>query len=103
MHIGRSELISFKIAVNEAAELYGFPPSTAAFHVINNLRDYSKKEQLKKELSALYLQKYIINEICSRQSQALITLARLQSHGITEDQILYVNNLLEKNGYKISI
>ena len=25
MHIGKSELISFKIAVNETAELYGFP------------------------------------------------------------------------------
>jgi hypothetical protein len=52
MHIGRNELISFKIAVNEAAELYGFPSSTAAFHVINNIRDYNKKGQLKKELSA---------------------------------------------------
>ncbi|MFL6409136.1 MAG: hypothetical protein ACJ71F_18990, partial [Nitrososphaeraceae archaeon] len=30
LHIGRSELISFKIAVNEAAEIYGFPRSTAA-------------------------------------------------------------------------
>jgi hypothetical protein len=41
MHIGITELISFKIAVNEAAELYGFPRSTAAFHVINNIRDYN--------------------------------------------------------------
>ena len=77
LHIGKSELISFKIAVNEAAELYGFPPSTAAVYVPNNLRDYNKKGQLKKELSALYLQKYTIEQLCSSQSQSLITLARL--------------------------
>ena len=43
MHIGKSELISFKIAVNEAADLHGFPRSTAAVYVLNNLRDYNKK------------------------------------------------------------
>jgi hypothetical protein len=32
-------------------------------------------------LSALYLQKYTLDEACSRQSQALITLAKLQSQG----------------------
>jgi hypothetical protein len=48
LHIGKSELISFKIAVNEAAETYGFPRSTAAVYVLNNLRDYNKKGQLKK-------------------------------------------------------
>jgi hypothetical protein len=79
LHISRNELISFKIAVNEAAETYGFPRSTAAFHVINNIRDYNKKGQLKKELSALYLQKYALNEACSRQIQALTNLAKLKS------------------------
>src|SRR5919198_3656660 len=101
MHIGKSELISFKIAVNETAELYGFPRSTAAVYVLNNLRDYNKRGQLKKELSSLYLQKFAINEACSRQSQSLITLARLQSQGITEDRLLYLNNILENSGYNI--
>jgi hypothetical protein len=48
MHIGRSELISFRVAINGASELYGFPPSTAAFHVINNIRDYNKKANSKR-------------------------------------------------------
>jgi hypothetical protein len=103
MHIGKSELISFKIAINEAAELYGFPRSTAAVYVLNNLRDYNKRGQLKKELSSLYLQKFAINEACSRQSQSLITLARLQSQGITEDRLLYLNNFLENNGYNVDM
>jgi hypothetical protein len=43
LHIGKNELISFKIAVNEAAQLFGFPRSTAAVYVLNNLREYIKK------------------------------------------------------------
>jgi hypothetical protein len=64
MRIGKSELISFKIAVNEAAETYGLPRSTAAFHVLNNLRDYNKIGSLKNELSALYFQKYTLDQAC---------------------------------------
>jgi len=101
MHIGKSELISFKIAVNEAVELYGFPHSTAAVYVLNNLRDYNKKGQLQKELSSLYLQKYTVEQLCSSQSQVIMALMNLRGHGITEDRILYLNNFLENNGYNI--
>jgi hypothetical protein len=97
MHVGRSELISFKIAVNEAAELYSFPRSTAAFHVINDIIYYNKRGRLKQELSALNLQKYTINEFCSRHNQAIMALVKLQSYGVREDQIiLCANSLLEK-------
>jgi uncharacterized protein (UPF0335 family) len=33
LHIGKNELISFEVAVSEAAEQYGLPRSTAAIHV----------------------------------------------------------------------
>jgi hypothetical protein len=95
MHIGRSELISFKIAVNEASELYGFPPSTAAFHIINDIMDYNQRGRLKQELSALTFQKYAINEFCSRHSKDIKALLKLQSHGITQEQIISLNNFLE--------
>ena len=101
MHIGKNELISFKVAVNEAAELYRFPSSTAAVYVLNNLRDYNRKGQLKKELSALCLQKYTVEQLCSSQSQVIMALMNLRGHGITEDRILYLNNFLENNGNNI--
>jgi hypothetical protein len=82
LHISKSELISFKIAVNEAAETYGLPRSSAAFHVLNNLRDYNKVGALKKELSRLYLQKFALDEACSRQNQALVSLAKMQNQEI---------------------
>ena len=90
LHIGKSELISFKIAVNEAA----------ALHVLNNLRDYNKKGQLKKELSSLYLQKYAISQFCSLYSQVIMTVLNLQTHGITEEQIISLNTFLENNRHK---
>jgi hypothetical protein len=84
------------IAVNEAAETYGLTSSAAALHVINLLKDYNKRGQLKHELSGLNFQKYAIKEVLSRDSQVLSVLMNLKSHGITEDRILYLNKLLEK-------
>ncbi|MFL6383840.1 MAG: hypothetical protein ACJ712_02575 [Nitrososphaeraceae archaeon] len=100
MGIGKSELISFKIAVNEAAETYGFTPSAAALHVINVIKDYNKRGQLKHELSELNFQKYAINEFCSSRSQVINALMNLRSHGLADDKILQLNNFLENNGIK---
>jgi hypothetical protein len=47
------------------------PLSVAAFRVFNDIRDYNKIGGLKKELSALYLHKFTINEFCSRHSQPI--------------------------------
>jgi hypothetical protein len=102
MHIGKSELISFKIAVNEAAETYGFPRSTAALHVISLIKDHNKKAQLKKELSEPTLQKYAIDRFFSSRSQVIMALMNLHGHGLTDDRILELNNFLESNGYKTS-
>jgi hypothetical protein len=88
--------------VNLGNVTIGLPRSTAAVYVLNNLRDYNKKGQLKHELSELNFQKYAINEFCSNHSQAIMALMNLHSHGITEDQIISLNNLLESNGYKTS-
>lgn len=89
-----------KVAVNEAAEQYGFPRSTAAFHVINNIRDYNKIGGLKKELSRLTTQVVSVSEICFRQNKAMMTMLNLHSRGITEDHIFYLNNILENTGTK---
>jgi hypothetical protein len=41
INIGKNELISFKIALNEAAETYGLSPSAAALRVINVVSEVS--------------------------------------------------------------
>jgi mannitol-specific phosphotransferase system IIBC component len=102
MHIGKNELISFKIAVNEAIETYGLTLSSAALRVINIVSDYNKKGQLKRELAELSLHKYAINEFCSSRSQVINALANLCSHGITEQKIISLNNFLANNKYNIN-
>jgi len=102
MHIGRSELISFTIAVNETAETYGITPSVAALDVINLIKDHNKKGQLKRELSELSLRKYAIDRFCSSHSHVIMALMNLKSHGITEERIILLNDLLESNGCKAS-
>jgi hypothetical protein len=99
MHIDRSELISFKIAVNEAAETYHLTPSAAALRVINVVSDYNKKGQLESELCELNLQKYAISEFCSSLGRVINALANLRSHGITEQHIISLNNFLVNNEY----
>jgi hypothetical protein len=49
------------------------PLSVAAFRLFRDIRNYNKIGSLKKELSALCLQKYAINEACSCESQVLIS------------------------------
>jgi hypothetical protein len=100
LHISRSELISFKIAVNETAETYGITHSAAALDVINLIIDHNKKGQLKRELSELNLRKYAIDRFCSSRSQVIMALMNLRSRGISEDRILELNNFLEKNGMR---
>ena len=98
-----NELISFKVAINETAQTYGLTPSSAALDVINLIIDHNKKGQLKRELSDMSLQIYAIDRFCSSRSQVIMTLMNLRSHGVLEDRILYLNDLLEKNGYNIDM
>ena len=93
MHIGKSELISFKIAVNEAVQTYGLTPSAAALDVINLIIDHNKKDQLKKELEKLLTQVFTVKQLCFSQNKSMIAMLNLQNRGITEERILYLNNL----------
>jgi hypothetical protein len=98
--IGIDELLALKVGINQAAKHYNLPPLAATLRLIDDIKKYNKINGLKEELSTLYLQKYTLDQACSRQSQSLIGLAKLKSNGITEDRILELNSFLDKNGYK---
>jgi GTP1/Obg family GTP-binding protein len=100
--IGINDLLAFKIVINQAAKYYNLPFISATMRRIEDIKTYNKINDLKKELSALQLQKYALSEACSRQSQSLITLANLKSYGLTEDRLLQLNNFLGNNEYKAS-
>ncbi len=100
--IGIDELLAAKIGINQAAIHYNLPPLAATLRLIDDIKKYNKINGLKEELSALYLQKYTLDQACSHQSQALITLAKLKSYGLTEDRLLQLNNFPKSYGYKTS-
>jgi hypothetical protein len=102
LQIRIDELIALKAAINQAVKHYNLPSLTATLQLIDDIKKYNKIDGLKKELSVLYLRKFAINEASLRQSEPLITLAKLKNHGITEDRMLQLNNFLENNGYSRS-
>ena len=79
-------------------EIYNLPIYTAAFRVVNDIRDYNKLGGLKKQLATLSAQVYVVKEVCSHQNQAMVALVKLKSYGITEEDVLNLNNFLfERN------
>jgi hypothetical protein len=64
---------------------------------------YDKIGGLKKEVSRLCQQVFVVNGICANQNKAMMAMLNLQSRGITQEQIISMNNFLEKNGYNIDL
>jgi hypothetical protein len=99
MNIDIKELLVFDTAVQEISKQYNLPPSVAALRLFNEIREYKKIGGLKREVSRLCQQIFVVNEVCTNQNKAFRALVSLQSHGITEDRVLYLNNVLENSGY----
>jgi hypothetical protein len=98
--IGIDELLAFKIGVREAAKHYNLPFVSATLRLIDDIKKYNKINGLKKELSRLSQQVFVVNGVWANQNKAMMAMLNLQSRGITEDRILQLNSFLENNGYK---
>jgi len=83
--------------VNQLAKQYSLPPYVAALHLFNEIRDYDKIGGLKKEVSRLCQQIFVVNGVWANQNKAMVDMINLQSRGITEQRILELNNFLESN------
>jgi hypothetical protein len=94
MRINTAGLLALEAAVNDTEEMYNLPVYTAAFQVINDIQDYNKLGGLKKQLAALRAQLFAVKQVCSHQNQAMVALIKLRSYGITENQILYLKEIL---------
>jgi hypothetical protein len=92
LRVGIHELIGLEIAIKEAAKTYNLPFYGSTLKLINDIKLYNKINGVKRELQRLSLQKYVLDQACSRQSQSLIALAKLQSLGLTEQQIIATAN-----------
>ena len=72
------------------------PLDTAAYKVVEDIRDYSQLGGLKKEQDRVQQQIYIFNTLMANKQQAIMALLRLQSMGINEEQILNMDRLLQQ-------
>jgi hypothetical protein len=54
---------------------------------------------MKKEVSRLSQQVFLVNGVWANQNKAMMAMLNLQSRGITEERILQLNSFLENNGY----
>jgi hypothetical protein len=97
MNIDISELLALDTVVNETARRYNLPLSVAAFRVFNGIRKYNKIGGLKKEIEKLLTQVFAIKEYCFSQNKSMMAMSNLQCRGITEEQIISLNNILEGN------
>jgi hypothetical protein len=80
--IGIDELIALKSAINQAVKMYNLPPLAAILRLIEDVRKFEKLGGLERELQRLLLQKYALVQACSRQSQALLALGKLQNQAL---------------------
>jgi hypothetical protein len=97
LHIGIPKLVGLEVAIKEAAKMYNLPFFHSTVRLIEDIKAYSKLGGLKKEIDRLSLQKYALDQACSRQGQFLIALAKLKSHGVTEERIVSLGNALQGN------
>jgi hypothetical protein len=100
LNIDIKQILVFDTTVNQLAKQYNLPPNIAALRLFNEIRDYDKIGGLKKEVSRLCQQIFVVNGLWANQNKALAAMINLQSRGITEDRILQLNNLLDNKGMK---
>jgi hypothetical protein len=57
---------------------------------------------LKNEISRLAAEIYTMNEICARRNKVITSLLKLQTLGITDDEILNLYEFLNRAGFESS-
>ena len=85
LRISIDELLAFHTAVCERAEIHNLSRESAAYRVIEDIRDYDKLGGMRKQQSDIATQIYWLNQFSWRQNNAIMALIKLQSQRVTED------------------
>jgi hypothetical protein len=75
--IGVPELLALHTAVLKKADTDNLSRDRAAYHVIEEIRDYNNLGGMKKQLSDVSLQIFTMNQISARQNKVVTSLFRL--------------------------
>lgn len=100
--IGFTELLVFHDAVLKKAEKDNLSREAAAYRVMEDIENYEKIGGLKNEMSRLVMQRYFIDQMCAKRNKVMIALATLQSHGVTDKEILNIHEFLNAARFQYS-
>jgi hypothetical protein len=96
MGIGVDESQVFSVAVYEKAERHNMSISVFDYRVIEDIENYNRIGGRNKEISGLAVQIFGMNEICAPRNKSIAALRKLQTYGITDDEILNVYEPLNR-------
>ena len=96
MGIGIDKLLPFSLLVNEKAKTCNLPISAAAYRVIEDIENYNRIGGMNKEITRLAVQIFGMNEICAPRNKAITSLLKLQSYGISDQEVLNVYEYLNR-------
>lgn len=94
--IGVPELLALHTAVLKKADNENLAIGTAVYRVMEDIEDYNKVGDMKKQLYDVAMQIHMMNQISARQKQAIMALLKLQAYGITDEEILKVYEFLNR-------
>jgi hypothetical protein len=94
--IGIGEVLAFHSAVFEKAHVEKIPLDAKAYGIAQDIRDYRQLAGLKKEHYRVQQQIYMFNAFMANKQATLMSLIRLQNMGISEDQILNMDQFLQR-------
>jgi hypothetical protein len=83
--------VAFHCAVFEKAEAQGIPPDTAAYKVIEEIKQYSELGGILKQHEQLTQKISMMNMFTADRNAAIMALWRLQLQGVNEQQILDID------------
>jgi hypothetical protein len=78
LKVGIGELLAFRSVVYEKADVERIPLDTAAYKVVEDIRDYSQLGGLKKEQDRVQQQIYMFNALMANKQQAIMALLRVR-------------------------
>src|SRR5215469_3383463 len=95
LKIGVGELLAFHCAVYEKADTEKIPLDTAAYKIVEDIRDYSQLGGLKKEQYRLQQQIFISQMFMGSREATLESLAKLQNLGVRDEVIQNMAKLID--------
>jgi hypothetical protein len=88
--------LAFHGAVTKKADLEYLPIDKAAYRVMEDIEYYDRIVGLKNEISKLVMHKYTIDQVCERRNKAITALIKLQSYGVTDEEILRIHEFIDR-------